>query len=239
MESRQQPFQPLDRRKVYEQVAEQLLGQIGSRHLRPGDALPSERELTENFAVGRSSIREALRMLESQGLITSVNGGAFVVADAANPLNSSLQLVFALDSETGVHDLFELRRIIDCEAAALAAERRTPEQLEEMGLAIAAMEETLPAHDEAFVFADLRFHLAIAEATGNRLILYSMQAARDVVRQALEQVVNVPRSPESAIVEHRAVLEAVTARNPDWARNAMRDHLQRVERDAEKGVLNG
>ena len=239
MESRQQPFQPLDRRKVYEQVAEQLLGQIGSRHLRPGDPLPSERELTENFAVGRSSIREALRMLESQGLITSVNGGAFVVAEAANPLNSSLQLVFALDSETGVHDLFELRRIIDCEAAALAAERRTDEQLEEMSLAIAAMEETLPAHDEAFVLADLRFHLAIAEATGNRLILYSMQAARDVVRQALEQVVNVPRSPESAIVEHRTVLEAVTARNPDWARNAMRDHLQRVERDAEKGVLNG
>jgi DNA-binding FadR family transcriptional regulator len=172
-------------------------------------------------------------------LITSVNGGAFVVAEAANPLNSSLQLVFALDNETGVHDLFELRRIIDCEAAALAAERRTDEQLEEMGLAIAAMEETLPAHDEAFVLADLRFHLAVAEATGNRLILYSMQAARDVVRQALEQVVNVPRSPESAIVEHRAVLEAVTARNPDWARNAMRDHLQRVERDAEKGVLNG
>jgi len=239
MESRQQPFQPLDRRKVYEQVAEQLLGQIGSRHLRPGDALPSERELTENFAVGRSSIREALRMLESQGLITSVNGGAFVVADAANPLNSSLQLVFALDDATGVHDLFELRRIIDCEAAALAAERRTDDQLEEMSLAIAAMEETLPAHDEAFVLADLRFHLAIAEATGNRLILYSMQAARDVVRQALEQVVNVPRSPESAIVEHRAVLEAVTARNPDWARNAMRDHLQRVERDAEKGVSNG
>jgi GntR family transcriptional repressor for pyruvate dehydrogenase complex len=239
MESRQQPFQPLDRRKVYEQVAEQLLGQIGSRHLRPGDPLPSERELTENFAVGRSSIREALRMLESQGLITSVNGGAFVVADAANPLNSSLQLVFALDGDTGVHDLFELRRIIDCEAAALAAERRTDEQLAEMGLAIAAMEETLPEHDEAFVLADLRFHLAIAEATGNRLILYSMQAARDVVRQALEKVVNVPRSPESAIVEHRAVLEAVTARNPDWARNAMRDHLQRVERDAEKGVLNG
>jgi GntR family transcriptional regulator, transcriptional repressor for pyruvate dehydrogenase complex len=239
MESSQQPFQPLDRRKVYEQVAEQLLGQIGSRHLRPGDALPSERELTENFAVGRSSIREALRMLESQGLITSVNGGAFVVADAANPLNSSLQLVFALDSETGVHDLFELRRIIDCEAAALAAERRTDEQLEEMALAIAAMEATLPAHDEAVVLADLRFHLAIAEATGNRLILYSMQAARDVVRQALEQVVNVPRSPESAIVEHRTVLEAVTERNSDWARTAMRDHLQRVERDAEKGVLNG
>jgi GntR family transcriptional repressor for pyruvate dehydrogenase complex len=236
-----QTFQPLDRRKVYEQVAEQLLGQIGARHLVSGDPLPSERELTETFQVGRSSIREALRMLESQGVITSVNGGTFVVADAANPLNSSLQLVFALDGGTGVHDLYELRRIIDCEAAALAAGRRTDEQLAAMDEAIAEMEATLAANgrDERFVNADLRFHLTIAEATGNRLIVYSMQAARDVVRRALEQVVNVPRSPESAIVEHRAVREAIAARNPEWARNAMREHLERVERDAERGVSNG
>jgi DNA-binding FadR family transcriptional regulator len=236
-----QPFQPLDRRKVYEQVAEQLLGQIGARHLVSGDPLPSERELTETFQVGRSSIREALRMLESQGVITSANGGTFVVAEAANPLNSSLQLVFALHGDTGVHDLFELRRIIDCEAAALAATRRTDEQLAAMDAAIDEMEATLAANgrDERFVNADLRFHLTIAEATGNRLIVYSMQAARDVVRRALEQVVNVPRSPESAIVEHRAVREAIAARNADWARNAMREHLERVERDADRGVSNG
>ncbi len=234
-----QSFQPVDRRKVYEQVAEQLLAQIGARHLRPGDTLPPERELTESFGVGRSSIREALRMLESQGVITSVNGGAFVVAHASNPLHSSLQLVFTLDSETGVHDLFELRRIIDCEAAALAALRRTDIQLAEMALAIAEMEKALPAHDEAFVLADLRFHLTVAEATGNRLILYAMQAVRDIVRQALLSVVTIPRSPESAIVEHRGVHEAIASRNPDWARNAMREHLERVERDAEKGVVNG
>ena len=233
-----QNFQPLDRRKVYEQVAEQLLAQIGARHLRPGDALPSERELTESFGVGRSSIREALRMLESQGVITSVNGGTFEVAHASNPLNSSLQLVFTLDDQTGVHDLFELRRVIDCEAAAIAATRRTDEHLAQMALAIDEMERALPGHGEAFVLADLRFHLAIAEATGNRLILYAMQAARDVVRRALLSVVRVPQSPESAIVEHRGVYEAVRSGNPDWARNAMREHLERVERDAE-GVVNG
>jgi len=237
-----QTFQPLDRRKVYEQVAAQLLAQIGARHLAPGDPLPPERELTETFQVGRSSIREALRMLESQGVITSANGGTFVVADAANPLNSSLQLVFALDGETGIHDLFELRRIIDCEAAALAADRRRDVHLLAMSTAIAEMEEALAENgrrDERFIAADLRFHLGVAEATGNRLIVYSMQAARGVVTRALEQVVHVPRSPESAIVEHKAVLEAIEARNPEWARNAMREHLERVERDAEKGSLNG
>ena len=231
--------EPITRRKTYELVADRLVELMRDRSFLPGDPLPTERELTASFGVGRSSIREALRMLESQGVITSANGGTFVVAEAANPLNSSLQLVFALDGETGVHDLFELRRIIDCEAAALAAERRSGEHLAQMELALAEMEQALPTHDEVFVLADLRFHLSIAEATGNRLILYSMQAARDVVRHALEQVVNVPRSPESAIVEHRAVLEAVAARNPDWARNAMREHLERVERDAQKGTPNG
>jgi GntR family transcriptional repressor for pyruvate dehydrogenase complex len=174
-------------------------------------------------------------------VITSVNGGAFVVADASNPLNSSLQLVFTLDGETSIHDLFELRRIIDCEAAALAADRRDDADLDEMRSAIAAMETALEAYgrDERFVTADLRFHLALAEATGNRLIVYSMQAARDVVRRTLEQVVNVPHSPESAVLEHRAILEAIEARNPDWARNAMREHLERVERDAQKGAVDG
>jgi GntR family transcriptional repressor for pyruvate dehydrogenase complex len=240
MDSRPQPFQPLDRRKVYEQVAAQLLGQIGTGGLRPGDALPSERELTESFAVGRSSIREALRMLESQGVITSENGGAFVVANAANPLNSSLQLLFTLDSEAGVHDLFELRRIIDCEAACFAAGRHDDADLAEMDAALSEMEAALAAgSDGDFIAADLRFHLAIAEATGNRLILYSMQAARDVVRHALEKVVHVPHSPESAVIEHRAVREAIGARDGDGARSAMREHLERVERDAEKGVRNG
>jgi GntR family transcriptional regulator, transcriptional repressor for pyruvate dehydrogenase complex len=234
-------YQPLERRKVYEQVAEQLLGQIGSRRLKPGDTLPPERELTETFGVGRSSIREALRMLESQGVITSANGGTFVVAQAANPLNSSLRLVFTLDERTGIHDLFELRRIIDCEAAALAAERRTDEHLEAMDAAMAEMEESLrsDAHGDRFIDADLRFHLAVAEATGNRMLLHSVEAVRDVVRRALMTVFFIPQSPESAVVEHRRVRAAISDGDPGRARDAMRDHLTRVETDVEKGVSSG
>jgi GntR family transcriptional repressor for pyruvate dehydrogenase complex len=232
---------PIAKRKTYELVAERLVELIGDRSLQSGDQLPTERELTETFGVGRSSIREALRMLESQGVIRPGNGTAFAVAEASNPLESSLQLVFALDDRTGIHDLYELRRIIDCEAAALAAERRTPEHLVEMEEAIEAMSAALASdnRDALFVQADIRFHMAIAEATRNRLILYSMQAAREILRRALLTIVQVPRSPESAVHEHRAVWEAIQVGNPDWARNAMREHLERVERDAEKGVANG
>jgi GntR family transcriptional repressor for pyruvate dehydrogenase complex len=234
-------YQPVERRKVYEQIAEQLLGQIGSRRLKPGDVLPPERELTETFRVGRSSIREALRMLESQGVIQPANGGVFVVADAANPLESSLRLLFALDSEAGMHDLFELRRILECEAAALAAERRTDAHLTEMDAAIEQMASALEesGHGQRFIEADLRFHLALAEATGNRLVVHSMHAVRDVLRRALATVYHIPDSPESAVVEHRAIRAVVAAGDAERAREEMRAHLTRVESDVRKGVLDG
>jgi GntR family transcriptional regulator, transcriptional repressor for pyruvate dehydrogenase complex len=239
--SRRRPtnYQPVERRKVYAQIAEQLLGQIGSRRLKPGEALPPERELTETFGVGRSSIREALRMLESQGVIRGVNGGAFVVADAANPLESSLRLLFALDEQTGMHDLFELRRILECEAAALAAQRRTDEHLAEMDAATNDMEAALApaAQGEMFIEADLRFHLAVAGATGNRLVVHSMHAVRDVLRRALNAVYHVPQSPESAVVEHHAVRAAIVAGDAARARDEMHRHLIRVETDIHKGVL--
>ena len=233
-------YQPLERRNVYAQVAEQLIGQIGSRRLKPGDVLPPERELTQTFGVGRSSIREALRMLESQGVIAPANGGTFVVADAANPLESSLRLLFALDERAGMHDLFELRRIIECEAAALAADRRGDQHLAEMDAAIAEMAASLegPGRGEAFIEADLRFHLALAGATGNRLVLHSMHAVRDVLRRALGTVFHIPQSPESAVVEHRAIRAAVAAGEADRARDEMRAHLARVESDVQKGVLH-
>jgi GntR family transcriptional repressor for pyruvate dehydrogenase complex len=234
-------YQPLERRKVYEQIAEQLLGQIGARRLRPGDALPPERELTESFGVGRSSIREALRMLESQGVITAASGGAFVVATAANPLNSSFRLLFTLDERAGIHHLFELRRILECEAAALAAERRSDEHLEEMDAAVTEMAAAL--HDggrgDRFIDADLRFHLAIADATGNRLVLHSMRAVRDVVRRALMTIVLIPQSPENAVVEHRVIRAAIAARDPERAREQMRSHLVRVEADVDRVARNG
>jgi GntR family transcriptional repressor for pyruvate dehydrogenase complex len=234
-------YQPLERRKVYEQIAEQLLGQIGARRLKPGDSLPPERELTESFGVGRSSIREALRMLESQGVITSVSGGAFIVSDPATPLNSSLRLVFSLDERAGLDHLFELRRILECEAAALAAERRSEAHLEEMDAAVAEMDASLgDLHAaERYIDADLRFHLAVAEATGNRLVLHSMQAVRDVVRRALLTIVMIPGSPESAVVEHRAIRAAIAAGDPGSAREEMRAHLARVQADVEKGAGNG
>lgn len=231
------PVEPIARRKTYELVAERLVAMIGEGTLRPGDTLATERELTERFAVGRSSVREALRMLESQGVIRAAGGGSLVVAEAQNPLNSSLRLLFALDERTGLHDLFELRRILECEAAALAAERKRPEDLAEMDAATEEMAAALADSGRAdgFIDADLRFHLALAEATGNRLVVHSMHAVRDVLRRALLTVYRIPQSPESAVGEHRKIRAAIAAGDTDRSREEMRAHLDRVELDVRKG----
>ena len=115
-------FAPIERRKVYEQVSERLSAQIGTA-LQPGDALPPERELAERYRVGRSSVREALRMLESRGLIESRGSGAFVVAAWRNPFQEPLSLVVA-GEDVDRTQLFEVRRMLEAEAAALAAQRR-------------------------------------------------------------------------------------------------------------------
>lgn len=222
-------YAPIDRRKTYELVAERLIEQIGARHLKAGDVLPPERELVRSYGVGRSSIREALRMLESKGLITSGGNGAFTVAQPSNPLNTSLDLLVSMD-EGSYAELFEVRRFVEGEAAALAASRRTKTQLRRMHQEIGAMEEGLSS-EERFIDADLRFHLIVAEATRNRIVVHLMNAIRDLLHRSLASSYHIDGSPERAIEMHRLIAEAISEQRPEDARQRMQEHVARVERD--------
>ena len=233
-------YQPIERQKIYELIADRLLRRISERHLRPGDPLPTERELTQAFRAGRSSVREALRMLESKGVIENRGNGTFVVAGYANPLNTSVQLLLSLDQATML-DVYELRRILECEAAGLAAERHTETHLELMDSAIDDMAAALESDDldrgARYIDGDLRFHLAIAEATRNGLILHSMRALRDVMRRALMSIFQIPESPQRSLDQHRSIRDAIAAGDPARARDEMRDHLVRVESDVRRAIV--
>jgi len=232
-------YQPIERRKVYELIAEQLIAEIAGRRLKPGDVLPPERELTQLYRAGRSSVREALRMLESRGLITSAGNGSFAVAHFRNPLNTSLRLLLSLD-EANMREIYELRRILECEAAALAAARRTEAHLEPMDGAIEDMQRGLDeSAPELYIDADLRFHLAIAEAAGNRLVVHSMHALRDLIRRALMSIYLIPSSPERSLEQHRAIRAAIADGDAERAREEMRAHLVRVEADVHHIVAQG
>lgn len=228
---------PIERRKVYELVAERLIEEISAQRLRPGDPLPAERSLSESYGVGRSSIREALRMLESQGLIRSVGSGAFAVAEHSNPLNASLALLLTMqDGDLG--ELFEVRRILEVETAGLAAERRGDADVERMRRALEAMEEGLGSQDR-YITGDLEFHQAVVAATGNRIALHVMHAIRDVIRRALISIYQIPGSPERSNQQHRQVFEAILGRDADLARQRMREHLLRVQREVEASARSG
>lgn len=229
-----QSVSPIERRKVYELIAEHLQGQIVGRKLKPGDLLPTERELSESYHVGRSSVREALRMLESKGLIEASDGAAFTVAEYGNPLSHSLRLLLALE-EANLPELFEVRKILEVEAAGLAAMRRTDDDLAGMAAAIDDMEAGLSSQ-ERYISADLRFHLGAAQATRNRIALYMMHAIRDPLHRALASIYHIPGSPQRSIMQHRAILDAVRAGDAEAARERMREHLLRVEGDIREAL---
>jgi GntR family transcriptional repressor for pyruvate dehydrogenase complex len=220
---------PIERRKVYELIAEHLQGQIVGRKLRPGDLLPTERELSESYHVGRSSVREALRMLESRGLIKTSNSAAFSVAEYGNPLNQSLRLLLAVD-EANLLELFEVRKILEVEVAGLAAMRRSEEDLVGMAAATDDMEAGLSSQ-ERYISADLRFHVGMAQASRNRIALHMMHAIRDPLHRALASIYHIAGSPQRSIMQHRAILAAVSAGDAQAAREQMREHLLRVEGD--------
>lgn len=221
-------FAPIERRKVYEQVSERLTSQIGTA-LHPGDALPPERELAERYGVGRSSVREALRMLESRGLIESRGSGTFVVAAWRNPFHAPLSAVVA-GEDVDRTQLFEVRRMLEAEAAALAAQRRSHGDLDLMHEATDEMERAVDSAD-SYIAADIRYHLVIAEATGNRLLLHLMQAIRERLTEMFGTVYRFPGGPERSIAQHRLITHAIAAADAEQARRLMTEHILRVEQE--------
>jgi GntR family transcriptional repressor for pyruvate dehydrogenase complex len=217
----------IDRRRVSELLAASFVDRIVDGALSPGQTIPTERELTEAFNVGRSSVREALRILESRGLIVGDRHGRFAVAEPTEPLHRSLELLITLDG-ADFAELFEVRNILEVESAGLAASRRTDLDLEALGDAAAAMRDGLGSA-ERYIEADLRFHVGIAQATGNRVTAHLMHAIRDLLGRALVEIFRIPGSPESSVEQHRGILDAIAARDAPAARARMREHLTKVE----------
>jgi len=229
----QAPYQPIEKQKTYELVAKELLTRIGEQQLLPGDGIPSERELGASYRVSRSSVREALRLLESMGMIEQRTNGSFVVSAYTRPLNNSFALLLTLD-RANVTEVFEMRRILECEAAALAAERWSERDVQAMDDALRMAIQALETNSaELFVDADLRFHLAVAHASGNRVIFHTMSATRDLLRQVFTAMFTVSGPPDQSIQKHRAIRDAIRSSDPDAARNAMQDHLRTVEQPGE------
>jgi GntR family transcriptional repressor for pyruvate dehydrogenase complex len=226
-------LRPVGRASVVDSVIERLEDLIFSR-FEPGETLPSEGQLAEALGVSRMSLREATRTLEARGLLEISKGRRPRVAAPNSSLVGDFFQIAVRRDPRALLDLLEVRRALEVHIAALAARRATNGEIADMEMSIEAMRAA--DHEfEAFHTADVRFHENLAAASGNRLLVFLIEAFAEPLRDSRERSFAGHRARggqiDDVIEQHQIILDAVRARNPKAAAQAMRDHLQQTEED--------
>ena len=230
------PFQSIEPRRLYRQIADQIRALIRSGEFPSGARLPPERDLAKQLGVSRPSVREALIALEVEGLVeVRIGSGIYVLA-----ANGSTQVASPADNEApaGPYELLRARYIIEAECAALAAKSAKRQQIEAIEDALTEMQRE---HDEGRqpLSGDRLFHLRIAEATGNGALVHVIKTLWEErtgpLYKQLEHHYDSPGLWETAMAEHRAVLKAITAHDAAAARKAMQRHMNMAYKRFSKG----
>jgi GntR family transcriptional repressor for pyruvate dehydrogenase complex len=223
-------FTPVKNTKVYEQVIEQIKEMITSGKLKRGDRLPPERELVEQLQVSRTSIREAIRALQIIGLIECKQGGGnFIKESFENSLFEPLSIMFVLQNSRP-EEILELRKIVEIETAALAAEKINDEELKQLESIIEQLK--LSEDEEVSSRLDKEFHYKVAQASGNFLIVNVLKAISSLVdsfiKDARESILRQNEN-EVLIEHHENIYKALSARDKNKATEVMRKHLDFID----------
>ncbi|MCL4760904.1 MAG: FCD domain-containing protein [Burkholderiales bacterium] len=222
-------LRPIAAPRLYQRIAEELDRLIADGTFRAGQRLPAERELARSLQVSRSSLREALGLLEMRGRVAiRVGAGAFVSdASARRAVDAGRR------AEIAPFDVLRTRRLVEVEAAGLAARHATPAQLQALSEAFARLAADMRANRMQSP-ADREFHLCIAAASGNGALALVIERLWDEggrpLSARIEELFVTRGRKRDNIAEHRAVLDAIRARDPAAARRAMRTHLVNAER---------
>jgi GntR family transcriptional regulator, transcriptional repressor for pyruvate dehydrogenase complex len=218
--------------RIYEQIVQQIEDSILKGDLKESDQLPAERELAHQFGVSRTAVREAVRTLREKGLVEAYPGrGTFITNGTSHSFRQTLDRMMRSGPSEGTANLAEVREILEPEIAALAAQRADEEMLSAMREAITVMDATR-SDAEAFIEGDLDFHLALAEAAANPLILSLIDSIVGLLREQRMRTYFVKGGPERGQYHHKRIFDAIEHRDPQGAREAMRAHLRQVREDS-------
>ena len=230
------PFQSIEPRRLYRQIADQIRGLIRSGDFQSGARLPPERDLARQLGVSRPSVREALIALEVEGLVeVRIGSGIYVLAaNGSKPPETTAET----EALSGPFELLRARYVIEAECAALAAKSAKRGQVQAIEAALGVMQRE---HDEGKrpLSGDRMFHLRIAEATGNGALVHVIRTLWDErtgpLYSQLDHHYDSPGLWETAMGEHRAVLEAIAAHDMAAARKAMQRHMNMAYKRFSKG----
>jgi GntR family transcriptional repressor for pyruvate dehydrogenase complex len=219
--------------RLYEQIVQQIEESVLNGTLKPGDQLPAERDLAQRLGVSRTAVREAVKTLREKGLVEAYSGrGTFVTDGTSQAARQSFDLMVKIGQQENSPHLAELRLILEPGIAAMAAERVKDDDLAAMREAVAVMERS-QKDPEAYIEADLDFHLALAEVVANPLILSLIDSIVGLLREQRIKIFNVEGGPQRGQFHHKRILEAMERRDPEMARCAMRAHLEQVKQDSQ------
>jgi GntR family transcriptional repressor for pyruvate dehydrogenase complex len=217
--------------RLYEQIVQQIEESVLKGVLKTGDQLPAERELAEQFGVSRTAVREAIKALHEKGMVEACPGrGTFITSGTSNSMRQSLGRILKNGRPEGSAYLVEVREILEPEIAALAAARASDQHLATMREAVRIMDDARSDAD-AFIEADLDFHLSLAEAAENPIVLSLIDSIVGLLREQRLRIFYIDGGPERGQGHHKRILEAIERRDPAAARGAMKAHLRQVRED--------
>ncbi|HBW36118.1 FadR/GntR family transcriptional regulator [Desulfosporosinus sp. BICA1-9] len=230
-------LKPIKTRKIYEQIVDQVGHLVAEGQLKPGDRLPSERELVERFQVSRASIREAISALEMMGLIEVRSGeGTYIRQVNIESVITPLAWMLFIETDSDL-ELYEARKILEVQAAGLAAERADDDEIKDLYEALEIMRMDLENH-RLGEDADHQFHYSIARATHNKILIRLMNTLSDTMQKSLKssrsRLYERGDTPKKLYDEHCKIYEAIKNHDAEKAQKFMLDHLLGVERHLAK-----
>ncbi len=225
-------YKTIQASRLYEKIVQQIEESILKGELSEGSQLPAERDLAKQFGVSRTAVREAIKALQEMGLVDAFPGrGTFVTNGNPNSMRRSLDRIIKSGEPGGWAYLVEVRKILEPEIAALAAVRATDQDLALMREAFQVMDNA-GCDADAYIEADLDFHLALAEAAANPIVLSLIDSIVGLLREERLRIFRVEGGPERGQHHHKCILEAIERHDPQEARAAMQAHLSQVREDS-------
>jgi len=230
-------LEPIKQDTVTEIVAQRLMRLLSEGILRPGDKLPPERDLAQQLRVGRTTVREALKLLTLSGILEAKRGdGTYVRTDFRDFLAQHISWPLLL-SHQEVEMIVEVREGLETKAARLAAMRASPEEIEE--IAVFRKMKQLEGRDSAVeTDLDMQFHTAIAKAAHNELLFQLMNSLQGIVRQYISLASELTDRLETTVGEHELIYQAIAAQDPEAAEQAMKSHIFKSKEWIQKAIPN-
>lgn len=232
-------FSPIKPKRISEEIVEQIKALIFEGNLKPGESLPSERELAKSLNVSRVSLREALNTLQGMGLLEIQQGNRTCVRPITTRSIHDPLVSFAKNSPANILKVFEIRKYLEIGCVALAAERATIQEIEQLEEILKEMEEDLKKN-RLGAKTDLDFHALLASATHNQAYAHLMHTLYDLLQEELRiawgGIFKKRDKRNKLFQQHKNILEAVKQRDPERGREEALAHLQFVEERWEKSL---